>query len=168
MAAGVARPVIMPLSNPTSQAEATPADLLAWTNGRALIATGSPFDAVVWGGRSVRVGQGNNAFVFPGLGLGVLVAGAREVSDAMCRVAAERLAEQVAPDDLAGGRLFPPVHDLRGVALGIAQAVVREARDSGLGRRLDDDAIPAAVAAATWERRYPRLCPTSGDQDRGF
>jgi malate dehydrogenase (oxaloacetate-decarboxylating) len=165
MAAGVAHPAIMPLSNPTSQAEATPADLLAWTDGRALVATGSPFDAVVRGGRRVRVGQGNNAFVFPGLGLGVLVAGAREVSDAMCRVAAERLAEQVAPDDLAAGRLFPPVHDLRRVALGIAHAVVREARDSGLGRPLDDDAIPAAVTAATWEPRYPRFGSASGDQD---
>jgi malic enzyme len=157
MASHVRRPVILPLSNPTSQAEATPADLLAWTDGRALVATGSPFGPVSQAGRTFRIGQGNNALIFPGLGLGVLVAEAREVSDAMCRVAAEALADQVSPEDVKAGSLFPAVGDLRRVALRIAEAVVREARDSGLGQSLDDDAVPAAVAASTWEPCYRPL-----------
>jgi malic enzyme len=158
MAVTAERPVILPLSNPTSQSEAVPADLLAWTGGRALVATGSPFDPVTHGGRKVRIGQSNNALVFPGLGLGALVAEAREVTDAMCRVAAECLADQVSSADLAAGSLYPPVRELRRVALAIAGAVVREARDAGLGRPIPDEAIPAAIAAATWKPCYPRLC----------
>jgi malic enzyme len=155
MAEHVARPVILPLSNPTSQCEATPAELAAWTGGRALVATGSPFPPVTVGGRTTRVGQANNAFVFPGLGLGALVAEAREVSDSMCRAAAEALAEAVSPADLAAGCIYPPVGELRRVAIRIAEAVVREARDAELGRPLPDDAIAAAVAATTWEPCYP-------------
>jgi malate dehydrogenase (oxaloacetate-decarboxylating) len=164
MAVEVARPVILPLSNPTSQSEAVPADLLAWTDGRALVASGSPFAPVTRTGRTWRIGQGNNAFVFPGLGLGTLVAEAREVSDAMCRAAAACLADQVSRRDLEAGSLFPPVSDLRTVALRVAEAVVREARDTGLGRLLADDAIPAAVAAATWAPCYPPL--ERGEADR--
>jgi malate dehydrogenase (oxaloacetate-decarboxylating) len=159
MAAVVERPVILPLSNPTSQSEATPVDLLAWTDGRALVATGSPFEPVPYDGRRVRIGQSNNAFVFPGLGLGALVAEAREVSDGMCWAAAECLADQVSPSDLAAGSLYPPAGELRRVAHRIAEAVAREARDAGLGRPIPDAAIAATVAAATWEPRYPELCP---------
>ncbi|MBI3636748.1 MAG: NAD-dependent malic enzyme [Candidatus Rokubacteria bacterium] len=155
MAGAVERPVILPLSNPTSQSEAIPSDVLRWTAGRALVATGSPFEPVVIGGRTIRIGQSNNSFIFPGIGLGALVAEAMEVSDGMCRVAAEALAAQVTEDDLAAGCLYPPVRDLRQVAGHIAEAVAREARDSGLGRALGDAAISAAVAAARWEPRYP-------------
>ena len=109
--------------------------------------------------RTLRIGQCNNAFIFPGIGLGALVADAREVSDAMFRVAAECLADQVSPEDLATGSLYPPIRDLRRVAVRIAEAVVREARDSGLGRPLGDAAIGPAVAAAQWEPRYPALQP---------
>jgi malate dehydrogenase (oxaloacetate-decarboxylating) len=159
MAESVERPVIMPLSNPTSQAEATPVDLMAWTDGRALVATGSPFESVTFDGRTSRIGQGNNAFIFPGLGLGMLVAEAREVSDGMCRVAAECLADQVSRTDLDAGVLFPPIRELRRVAARIAEAVVREARDTGLGRPLPDEMIADAVAAAQWDPRYPLLEP---------
>jgi malic enzyme len=159
MAESVERPVIMPLSNPTSQAEATPADLMAWTDGRALVATGSPFEPVTFDGRTSRIGQGNNAFIFPGLGLGMLVAEAREVSDGMCRVAAECLADQVSREDLDAGTLFPSIRDLRRVAARIAEAVVREARDTGLGRPLADEIIAETVAAAQWNPRYPVLEP---------
>ena len=157
MARHVERPLIFPLSNPTTSAEATPGDLLAWTEGRALVATGSPFGSVEFGGRTVRIGQGNNAFVFPGVGLGVLVAEAREVTDAMFAAAAETLATVVADADLADGSLYPAMGRLRSVTVKVAEAVVREARDRGLGRPFTDAEIPAAVAAFMWEPAYPEL-----------
>ncbi len=157
MAEAVPRPVIFALSNPTSQAEATPAELLAWTDGRAIVATGSPFPPVTVAGRTIRTGQSNNAFVFPGLGLGALVAEAREVTDGMCRAAADALAAQVSAEDLAAGSVFPPIGDLRRVTRRIAEAVVREAREAGLGRPIPDDAVADAVGAAMWEPRYPSL-----------
>jgi malate dehydrogenase (oxaloacetate-decarboxylating) len=161
MAAHVERPAIFPMSNPTSQSEATPADLLAWTDGRALVATGSPFPPVVSGGRAVRIGQANNAFIFPAVGLGALVAEAREITESMFAAAAARLAELVQSDDLAAGTLFPKIADLRAVTAAIAAAVVRAARAAGVGRSLDDDAIPEAVRAAMWEPVYPVLEPVT-------
>jgi len=157
MASHVERPMILPLSNPTSQSEAVPADVIAWTSGRALVAAGSPFDAVMYGGRTIRVGQCNNAFIFPGMGLGALVAEAREVSDQMFRGAAECLAEQVSDVELAAGALYPRVRDLRRVSTRIAFAVAREARDSGAGRPLDDAALARAIADAQWEPVYQPL-----------
>jgi malic enzyme len=164
MAARVDRPLVFPLSNPTTSAEATPADLLAWTGGRALVATGSPFGSVEFGGRTVRIGQGNNVFVFPGVGLGVLVSEARTVTDDMFAVAAETLAAEVAEDDLREGALYPRVARLRAVTVKVAEAVVREARDRGLGRPFTDAEIPAAVAAAMWEPAYPELVPAPSAQ----
>lgn len=154
MASLVKRPVIFPLSNPTSQSEASPADLLEWSGGRALVATGSPFDPVSHAGRRVRIGQCNNAFIFPGLGLGALVAEAREVTDGMCRAAAETLAAQATPEDLQAGSLYPPIRDLRRVSVRIAEAVVREARESGVERDLTDQSIVDAVAAMRWDPNY--------------
>jgi malic enzyme len=151
---GAGRPVILPLSNPTNQCEAAPDDVIAWSEGRALVATGSPFAPVVHAGRTVRVGQSNNAFIFPGIGLGALVAEAREVTDGMGQAAARCLASLVDDGDLAAGSLYPPIGDLRRVAGRIAEAVVRAARDEGVGRKLDDAAIPGAVAAMRWEPRY--------------
>jgi malate dehydrogenase (oxaloacetate-decarboxylating) len=134
-------------------------DLLRWTDGRALVATGSPFGSVEWAGRTVRIGQGNNVFVFPGVGLGVLVAEAREVTDAMFAAAAETLAAQVSEADLSEGLVFPPMRELRRVTVRVAEAVVREARDAGLGRPFTDAEIPVTVAAAMWEPDYPDLVP---------
>jgi malate dehydrogenase (oxaloacetate-decarboxylating) len=157
MAAHVERPVILPLSNPTSQSEAVPADVIAWSEGRALVAAGSPFDAVSYRGGEIRIGQCNNTFIFPGMGLGALVSEAREVTDRMFRAAAECLAAQVPDGELAAGALYPRVRDLRRVSTRIAEAVAREARDAGVGRPLDDDGIRRAVADAQWEPHYPSL-----------
>jgi malate dehydrogenase (oxaloacetate-decarboxylating) len=154
MASFSERPVIMPLSNPTSKSEAIPADLLKWTDGRALVATGSPFAPVVHEGRTIRIGQGNNAFIFPGVGLGCLVAEAREVNEAMFAAAAECLAHFVTDDDLAGGSLYPRVSDLRQVTQLVAEAVVRTARDTGVGRQIEDSRIASAVSGAMWQPQY--------------
>jgi malic enzyme len=165
MARHVARPVVFPMSNPTSKSEATPADVIAWTAGRALVATGSPFDPVVWDGRTVAVGQGNNVFVFPGVGLGVLVSEAREVTDSLFAAAAESLAAQVRAEDLAAGRLFPPVGEIRRVTARVAEAVAREAGRSGVGRALRDDEVVRAVAEAMWEPAYLPLEAAPGERE---
>ena len=160
MAAHVERPVIFPMSNPTSKCEAKPVDLVNWTGGRALIATGSPFDPVSYGGRSIRIGQGNNAFVFPGVGLGVLVAEASEVTESMFAAAAVRLPSEVHQADFDSGMLFPPPSQMRRVARAIAEAVVKQAREEGVARRVIPDAqIPDAVQAAMWEPEHPRFVP---------
>jgi malic enzyme len=153
------RPVILPLSNPTSHSEARPVDLLAWSEGRALVATGSPFAPVEHGGRSIRIAQANNAFVFPGLGLGALVGEAREVTDGMLLAAAERLAEETEARARGEEALFPAMADLRAVSARVAEAVVREAARAGVGSDLADDHIAAAVNDAMWEPVYPRLQP---------
>ena len=154
MARHVERPLILPLSNPTSQAEARPDDVLAWTGGRALVATGSPFDPVVIDGRAVRIGQGNNAFIFPGVGLGALLSEAREVTPAMFAAAAECLADQLRQEDVDAGSLYPPIAALRRVTARIAEAVMREARDGAVGLPLTDSEIPARVAGAMWDPKY--------------
>ncbi len=159
MAEHADRPIIFPLSNPTSKSEAVPSDLLAWTEGRALVATGSPFEPVTYHGRTYRIGQGNNVYVFPGVGLGVLVAQAREVTHGMFTAAAKTLADQVADDDLASGVLFPRLTELRRVTARIAEAVVREACDAGVAPSIEDEAIPPRVEAAMWSPVYPDLEP---------
>ncbi|HEX9189117.1 MAG TPA: NAD-dependent malic enzyme [Vicinamibacteria bacterium] len=156
MAAQVERPAVFALSNPTSSSEARPADLMAWTDGRALVATGSPFDPVDVGGRPVRVGQGNNAFVFPGVGLGVLVSEAREVTDGMFAAAADALAEQLPEEDRQAGCLFPRIASLRAITAKVAEAVARQAASEGVARNVPES--PAdAVAAAMWDPAYPPI-----------
>jgi malate dehydrogenase (oxaloacetate-decarboxylating) len=159
MARHVDRPVVLPLSNPTSQSEATPADVVAWTNGRALVATGSPFPPVQHGERTFVIGQANNAFVFPGIGLGVLIAEARRVTPGMLVAAAHALAREVRDEHLDASSLFPPIANLRRVTAQVAQAIVGAARDEGVGRPLADAAIPGAVHDAMWEPEYPELIP---------
>ena len=160
MAAHVERPVIFPMSNPTSKSEAKPVDIVNWTGGRALIATGSPFEPVPYGGRTIKIGQGNNVFVFPGVGLGVLVSEAREVTESMFAAAAVRLASEVQQEDFDAGMLFPPASNIRRVSRGIAEAVVKQAREEGVaGRRIPDEQIPQAVAAAMWDPEPPRVVP---------
>ena len=153
MARHVERPLVLPLSNPTSQSEAIPADVLRWTDGRALVATGSPFAPVDFGGRTFRIGQANNVFVFPGVGLGAITSEAREVTEDMFAAAAAALAAEVTPEDLSEGSLFPRIGRLRSVTASVAKAVVSEALRSGLATRKIEDP-GAEVAKAMWEPSY--------------
>jgi malate dehydrogenase (oxaloacetate-decarboxylating) len=118
-------PLIFPLSNPTSKTEATPAQVLEWTDGRALVATGSPFAPVETAGGVRIIGQANNAFIFPGFGLGAMVSGARHINDGQFLVAAKALAALVAPERLSAGALYPPIGQLREVSRAIALATVK-------------------------------------------
>jgi malic enzyme len=152
-------PIVLPLSNPGACAEARPEDILAWTGGRALVAAGGPSRQVA-GPDGVRViGQANNVFIFPGLGLGAIVAQTREVTDEMFLVAAHQLAELVSEERLRTGALYPPVAELRAVARAIAIAVTRTARDDGSGRALSDPEIEAAVDRAMWWPDYVPVDP---------
>ncbi len=160
MARGTERPIVLPLSNPTSLTEAVPADILAWTDGRALVATGSPFPPVdLPDGTRHLVGQANNVYVFPGIGLGAIVSGTREVTDKMFLVAAERLAELVSDERLAAGALYPPIDDLRGVAREIAVAVAHHAVEAHLTWSLSAADVPDAVDAAMWTPAYVPFTP---------
>jgi malate dehydrogenase (oxaloacetate-decarboxylating) len=155
MAAHVERPVIMPLSNPTSKAEATPADLIAWTDGRALVATGSPFDPVLHEETTYRIAQANNALVFPGLGLGVAVARVRRVSDRMLAAAADAVAS-LSDATTPGAPLLPPVDNLREVSATVAVAVARAAAADDLADVTLDDPIQQ-VHQAMWQPEYARV-----------
>jgi malic enzyme len=152
-------PLILPLSNPTDRAEAVAGDVLGWTSGRAIVATGSPSPDVEVGGLRRVIGQANNVFIFPGIGLGSIVAETREVADGAFLVAARTLAGLVSAERLASGAIFPSIGDLRATARAIAIAVVHDARDSGLGRRFPDDDIPAAVDRAMWQPAYLPMYP---------
>jgi len=164
MAAFVERPIIFPLSNPTSRAEATPADLIAWTDGRALIATGSPFDDVRFEGRSYPIAQCNNSYIFPGLGLGVLAAGARRVSDAMFMSAARALAECSPARHHPASPLLPPLAESRRVARSIALAVAAAAIRDGIAKPQSPSELEACVDATMWRPRYLPMKPTRNAQ----
>jgi len=159
MAAHVERPVIFPSSNPSSNSEAVPADLFAWTNGRCLVATGSPYPDVEYAGRRFRIGQGNNVFVFPGLGLGALAVRASKVTEGMTNAASKTLAAQVSDRELAEGLLFPSVSRLRAVSIEVATAVAREAIRAGVAA-LEPDDVESAVRATMWEPGYRGFEPT--------
>ncbi|HEY8676184.1 MAG TPA: NAD-dependent malic enzyme [Candidatus Dormibacteraeota bacterium] len=152
MAAHVERPIIFPMSNPTSLSEAIPSDLIAWTEGRALVATGSPFPPVAHEGTTYTIGQANNALIFPGLGLGTIVTRARTVSDGMLAAAAGALAQLVDAGPL-GAPLTPPVDTVRAVSLHVGVAVARAALTEGLARVELSDVI-SAVRSAMWEPAY--------------
>ena len=154
MAAATARPIVFPMSNPTTSSEATPEDILRWTDGRALVATGSPFAPVTMAGREVEIGQANNVYVFPGIGLGAIVAHAREVTDGMLLTAARVLAGRVTLRRFAEGALYPPLGSLREVSRSIAIAVTREARDAGAGRALSNAEIEDSVERQMWWPDY--------------
>ena len=155
MAAHTERPIIMPLSNPTWLSEAQPADLIRWTGGRALVATGSPFPAVSHDGQDYQIAQANNALIFPGLGLGVTVARARRVSDGMLAAAAGAVAS-MSDATQPGASLLPPVTSLRTVSAAVAAAVARAAQAEGLAQASLPDP-DGQIRVAMWQPEYPRL-----------
>ncbi|HVW01864.1 MAG TPA: oxaloacetate-decarboxylating malate dehydrogenase, partial [Planctomycetaceae bacterium] len=154
MADEVERPIIFPLSNPTSRAEARPVDLIEWTHGRAVIATGSPFEDVVYDGRRYPIAQCNNSYIFPGLGLGILACGAKRVSKRMLMAAARALAERSPARTNPAGTLLPALADSRRVSREIAIAVATAAFDQGLATLGDKSQVAALVDAKVWHPRY--------------
>ena len=155
MAAHTERPIIMPLSNPTSLSEAQPTDLIRWTGGQALVATGSPFPPVSYDGQDYQIAQANNALIFPGLGLGVTVARARRVSDGMLAAAAGAVAS-MSDATQPGASLLPSVTSLRTVSAAVAAAVARAAHAEGLAQASLPDP-DGQVRVAMWEPEYPQL-----------
>ncbi len=149
------RPIIFPLSNPTSKSEATPSDLLQWTNGKALIGTGSPFAPVQFEDREICIDQTNNSYIFPGLALGIVASKARRVSDAMFMTAAKTLAGMSPVERDRNASLLPPLADSRKLGRVIAMAVARQAIAEGLSD-LQDGEVEAAVDANVWNPVYVR------------
>jgi malate dehydrogenase (oxaloacetate-decarboxylating) len=150
------RPIIFALSNPTTSCEAQPADILAWTAGRAIVATGSPFPPVSFGGKLYEIGQGNNAFIFPGLGFGAVLARASEVTDGMVMASAISLAEYTAEHHLAKGLIYPPVVELREVSARVAASVITQAFEDGVARvsREKVGDVLAYVRTKMWQPKY--------------
>ncbi|HZJ56325.1 MAG TPA: NAD-dependent malic enzyme [Myxococcaceae bacterium] len=157
MAARVERPIIFPLSNPLERCEATPHDLLRWTDGRALIATGSPYAPVTYAGVTRRIAQCNNVYIFPAVGLGVLGVGARRVTDGMMLAAARALGARSPARKDPSAPLLPALDELPGLTQDIALAVAREAQESGMAPASSEDAVRAAIAARFWTPSYRPL-----------
>ncbi|HKU76248.1 MAG TPA: NAD-dependent malic enzyme [Pyrinomonadaceae bacterium] len=157
MAKHVERPVIFPLSNPTSKSEATPLELFQWTEGRALIATGSPFHPISYAGRLIKVGQCNNVFIFPGVGLGVIASGADRVTDAMFSAAAHVLSEFSPALTDADAPLYPPVESVREISRKVAVAVGVEAQQAGLTETTSLEELERNVRDKMWSPHYVRL-----------
>jgi malate dehydrogenase (oxaloacetate-decarboxylating) len=159
MAENTPRPIIFPLSNPTANCEAIPEDIVRWTDGRAIIATGSPFDDVIYDGKRHVVGQGNNAFVFPGIGFASILGRCAHVSDAMIIESAFALADYTDENYHDQGLIFPPIAELRNVSAHVAAKVLQVALHNGESRRvdlaeLDTDALAAYILSRMWKPEY--------------
>jgi malate dehydrogenase (oxaloacetate-decarboxylating)(NADP+) len=148
------RPVIFALSNPTSRAECSAEQAIGWSEGRAVFASGSPFAPVAYQGREYRPGQGNNAYVFPGIGLGAIACGMRTISDEVFLTAAQTLAGMVKEEDLAAGSVYPPLTDIRKVSLAIAVAVAEQAWAQGLARAERPDDPEDMIAGMMYDPVY--------------
>ena len=157
---GVERPIVLPLSNPTRLAEATPADLLRWSDGRALVATGSPFEPVIIHGRERVIGQCNNCFVFPGLGFAAMAVGASQVSEGMIDAALEALASRIPAAGDPDAPLMPPLADVRAVSQAVAEAVAKAAVAEGLARRAGSEAEALVrLQECRWQPVYQPVRP---------
>jgi malate dehydrogenase (oxaloacetate-decarboxylating) len=159
MARYVERPVIFPLSNPTDKSEAVPADLIAWTDGRALIATGSPFPPVAYGDQLLPIGQCNNMFIFPGMGLGITASGARYVTLDMFVAAAAALSACSPTCSSTQAALYPAVDDVRAVSRRVASAVAQAAQQAGLATPATPGETERRIDEAIWEPQYAPLTP---------
>jgi malate dehydrogenase (oxaloacetate-decarboxylating)(NADP+) len=159
MAAQNERPIVFALSNPTSKAECTATQAYRWSDGRALFACGSPFDPVTQDGRTYVPRQGNNSYIFPGVGMGVIASGASRVTDEMFMAAAHTLAEQVTADDLRQGSLYPPLENIRNVSAQIAAATAAVAYRRGLARGTQPADLLAFVKSQMYEPRYATYMP---------
>jgi malate dehydrogenase (oxaloacetate-decarboxylating) len=157
MARKVDRPIIFPLSNPTDRSEAVPEDLLRWTNGRAIVATGSPFAPVEFAGRRIPIAQCNNVYVFPAVGLGLVAAGARRVTDRIMMAAGRALGENSPAVSDPSAALLPALKDLRAIARRIAFEVGVEAQKAGLAPPISPDELRDRIAATQWTPEYPHL-----------
>ncbi len=150
-------PVILPMSNPTSISEATPEQVLRWSEGRALVATGSPFEDVQLRGGPRRIGQANNVFIFPGIGLGAIVSGASQVTDSMIAASATALADSLTSDELADGCLMPEVSRLWDVCGEVATAVANQAVQDGVARNKSSDELQKRIDEYRWVPEYPEI-----------
>jgi len=154
MAKHTARPVIFPLSNPTSRSEATPQDLMDWTEGRALVGTGTAFPPVNFGGKKIRIAQTNNSYIFPGLALGIVASQARRVTDKMIQAAAQELVRHLPTQKDKNASLLPPISEARELGRWIAQAVGRQAIQDGQAEVADEESLSRELQANIWEPRY--------------
>ena len=148
------RPIVFALSNPTSKCECTPADALAWSEGRAVVATGSPFEPVVHGGRTFRIGQCNNVFVFPGIGLGACVGKCLRVTDTMFLEAAKTLASLIGDSDLRAGSVYPELTRIREISHAVACAVIRRGVAEGVAAPAMAEGVEERVREAMWFPDY--------------
>jgi len=148
------RPIVFPLSNPTSNCEALPEDLYKWSNGQAIVATGSPFRDVTYGGQVFRVGQGNNVFIFPGVGLAAILTKAKVVTLDMFTTASYALANCVSKEDLEAGTVFPRIKDLRQVSLYVAVEVIKEEIKADPEHELHTKELSEYVEACMWKPTY--------------
>ena len=157
MASHVERPIIFPLSNPTSKSEATPADLIQWTEGRALVATGSPFAPVTYDNRTIEIGQCNNSFIFPGVGLGIIASAARRVTDAMFVAAAHVLSQFSPALHRADASLYPPLEQVREISHRVALNIGLEAQSSGFAPPSSVEELEQKIKRHMWKPHYVRL-----------
>jgi len=158
----VERPIIFPLSNPTTKSEAKPDDLIRWTGGRAVVATGSPFAPVTYGGRAIPIAQCNNIFIFPAMGLALVASGARRVTDAMMLAAARTLGAHSPALKDPSASLLPPLTDIRRVTAEIAVAVGIEAQKDDLAPKTSEEELRHRVTAAQWTPTYSSFVPACG------